>query len=342
MLPAEVPMPSDPLISLVIPAYNCELHIGGSVSAALSQTYPNLEIIVVNDGSSDRTAQVLAGFGDMIRVIHQENQGVSAARNVGVAAAQGQYIAFGDADDVMLPGHIAAMMDTMRAAGPGKWWVVSQAYFLSAEGIDLERPVVVTTSLPPSKQRMAILQRNFGNMDALISADMHREIGGMDSDIDRSEDWDYWARALFNGWRAAFQPHPNVLYRWSDNSLSNDQDGLLAGEDILMDKLRREFWDVMTEEERAHLERRDQLGSPYRLSARANDALRARDYSTATALFAQAASLLPDDRRLQIKAKSMQWFRPSAAYWRKRRLRSDQLNRRYDFVPVGDEAAEAD
>lgn len=327
-------MRPEPLVSFVMPAYNCESHIGAAVSGALSQTYQNTEIIVVNDGSSDRTGQVLAGFGDMIRVIDQPNAGPSAARNTGAAAARGEYIAFADGDDLMLPGYLDRMMDTLQAAGSGRWWVMSQAYFLSADGIDTRRPVVAGGAVPRAHQRMTILQRNIvGPPAAIVHADMHREIGGMDPELGSSEDWDYWARAIFNGWYAVFQPEPLYLYRWSDGSLSNNHAALLQGEDQLMTKLRQGHWASMTSAERAHLERRLQLGSPYRLLELANNALRKADYATATQLFEQAASLMPVDRRLQVKARSMRWMPPTARYWRARRLAADQERRRYDFVP---------
>lgn len=326
-------MTTEPLVSVVMPAYNCELHIGAAVSGALSQTYRNTEVIVVNDGSTDRTGQILAGFGDMIRVVEQDNAGLSGARNSGVAAAQGEYIAFIDGDDITLPGYLEAMMATLREAGPGRWWVTSQAYFMSADGIDTVRPVLAGGPIPPERQRITILQRNIAISAAIVRTEMHHQIGGMDPDLASTEDWDYWARAIFSGWYGAYQPKPLYLYRWSEGSLSNNHDALIKGEDQLMAKLRQSHWESMTAAERDQLERRLQLGSPYRLLARANHALREADYGTATRLFEQAASLMPVDRRLQAKARSMRWLPPTTRYWRARRLAADQQRRRYDFAP---------
>ena len=90
------------LISVIIPAYNAEQFLGACLSSMTEQTYENLEVIVVNDGSSDKTGEIAAQWGQKdfrIKVVHQDNQGVSAARNAGLEIAKGDYIGFVDADD---------------------------------------------------------------------------------------------------------------------------------------------------------------------------------------------------------------------------------------------------
>lgn len=325
-------MPNEPLVSLIIPAYNSQIDVGAAIAGALAQTYANKEVIVVNDGSRDGTRRILEGFGDLIKVVDKPNGGVSSARNAGVAVAEGDYISFADADDVTLPGFLDAMMATLRAAGPGKWWVYSQAYFMSAEGIDLRRPVVFGGPFSPQEQRLAILQRNIAGPPAsLVLAEMHREIGGFDESMRSPEDWDYWARAIFNGWSGVLQPKPFYLYRWTESSLSSNREAMLAGEDRIMEKLRELFWDSMSADEQQALERRLRLGSPFRLLANANIALRKQDYPAATELFKQAASVASMDRKLQIKARSMELLPPVARYWRARRLAADKQRRRFDY-----------
>ncbi|HEV8051797.1 MAG TPA: glycosyltransferase family A protein, partial [Parachlamydiaceae bacterium] len=90
-------MPS--LISVVIPAYNAEQFIGQTIQSVLDQTYPCHEIIVVDDGSTDSTKEVLKRFDGSIRYLYQQNKGPSAARNAGIQVAQGEFICFLDADD---------------------------------------------------------------------------------------------------------------------------------------------------------------------------------------------------------------------------------------------------
>lgn len=89
-----------PLISVIIPAYNREAYLAEAVQSALDQTLPPGEIIVVDDGSTDRTGEIARSFGGIVRCIRQDNQGVAYARNTGVAASCGEWIAFLDSDDL--------------------------------------------------------------------------------------------------------------------------------------------------------------------------------------------------------------------------------------------------
>ncbi|MCQ2436800.1 MAG: glycosyltransferase [Clostridia bacterium] len=107
-------------ISVIIPVYNMEDSIAAAVGSVCSQTYKDLEVIVVNDGSTDKTAAVLeslAADDDRIRIIHQQNGGVSNARNTGLAAATGEYISWLDGDDRMLPTAMETLMTAIVETG---------------------------------------------------------------------------------------------------------------------------------------------------------------------------------------------------------------------------------
>ncbi len=108
--------PPEPLVSVIIPTYNRAHLIADAVQSVLDQTYPNIEVIVVDDGSTDETVKVLDRFGDAVTVLKQVNQGVAAARNTGIKAVQGDYISFLDSDDMFVPEKIARQMETP----PGK------------------------------------------------------------------------------------------------------------------------------------------------------------------------------------------------------------------------------
>ncbi len=106
-----------PLVSVIIPTYNRLATVGRAIDSVLAQTYPNLEVIVVDDGSTDDTCARLAGFGGRIRIIRQANAGPSAARNRGVAEAQGEMVGFLDSDDIWLPEKIQRQIEVMERAG---------------------------------------------------------------------------------------------------------------------------------------------------------------------------------------------------------------------------------
>jgi glycosyltransferase involved in cell wall biosynthesis len=103
-----------PVVSVIIPAYNRARTVGRAVDSVLAQTFHDFEIIVVDDGSQDDTRETLARFGGRIRLICQKNQGVSAARNTGIRAAQGRWVAFLDSDDEWLPTKLALQMECLE------------------------------------------------------------------------------------------------------------------------------------------------------------------------------------------------------------------------------------
>ncbi len=108
---------SAPLVSVIIPTYNRAETVRRSIDSALAQSYRPLEVIVVDDGSTDSTREVLETYGDRIRPIYQPNGGPSVARNTGAAGAQGEFIAFLDSDDTWKPEKIARQVALMLAGG---------------------------------------------------------------------------------------------------------------------------------------------------------------------------------------------------------------------------------
>jgi len=107
-------------LSVIIPAYNCELWIGKCLDSLLNQTFKNFEVIVVNDGSTDKTERVVSEYSDLIhklRCIYQENKGQAVARNVGIELAEGQYIMFIDADDYVESDYVEKYLKAIEGSG---------------------------------------------------------------------------------------------------------------------------------------------------------------------------------------------------------------------------------
>ncbi len=101
-------------VSVIIPAYNGALYIGKAIESVLAQDYNDYEIIVVDDGSQDNTKQIVTGYGEQVKYIAQENQGVAQARNRGLELAEGKYIAFLDQDDFFLPYKLSAQIAILK------------------------------------------------------------------------------------------------------------------------------------------------------------------------------------------------------------------------------------
>jgi glycosyltransferase involved in cell wall biosynthesis len=113
-----------PLVSIIIPCYNAEVYISEAITSCLEQTYNRIEVIVVNDGSSDGSHDIIEGFGDKIILIGQTNMGGSAARNTGLRAAQGDFVKFLDADDFLEKDIIEKQVERFRQSGTGEKFAV--------------------------------------------------------------------------------------------------------------------------------------------------------------------------------------------------------------------------
>ena len=100
-------------VSVIIPAYNGDRYMVEAINSILHQTYTNWEIIIVDDGSTDNTSNIIQKYSKQIKYFHQTNQGVAASRNLGLSKAEGEYIAFLDQDDVFLPHKLASQVTVL-------------------------------------------------------------------------------------------------------------------------------------------------------------------------------------------------------------------------------------
>lgn len=307
-----------PRVSVVMPAYRAASTVGGAVSSVLQQTFDDLELVVVDDGSDDATGEIARAHGDRVRVVRQDNAGVAAARNRGIAEARGELVAFCDADDVLLPGHVGALVEAYDAA-PGRRIATANSYWLFPGGIDARKTRFRGGYPAPERQRLAILQQNIVSTMSLFPRSLVDEIGPFDVSRRRAEDWDFWLRAVYAGYRVVLQPRPLALYRWTAGGLTSSFDAMDAD---VVDILRRVAErDDLLPEERAYLERRLAGPEPRELSRRGDDALRAGRYGEAAQLYRRAASLVPSERPLVWKARAISLVPPLAG----RALRARQL-----------------
>ena len=196
-------------VSCVIPAYNAEPHIAQAVRSVLEQTRVPDEVIVVDDGSTDGTAEVLAGFGDRIRLVSQAQGGAAAARNAGVAAADGQWIALLDADDWWLPEKVERTLDALSHAPEAAIAYTGRLVCDDRTGQQRQAPLV-------RQQGHAYHGLLAGNCMPTSSAMVQHEAwdraGGMASDLMTCEDWDLWLRVAREE-PVVCVPEPLCVYR---------------------------------------------------------------------------------------------------------------------------------
>ena len=111
-------METNPLVSIVIPVYNGSNYMREAIDSALAQTYPNIEILVVNDGSIDDTREIALSYGDRIRYFEKENGGVSTALNLGIRNMRGDYFSWLSHDDVYYPDKIGKQVEALKQQNP--------------------------------------------------------------------------------------------------------------------------------------------------------------------------------------------------------------------------------
>jgi glycosyltransferase involved in cell wall biosynthesis len=286
---------------VVIPAYNAEMTIGAAISGALQQTADDLEVIVVDDGSTDRTRMIAAAFGERIRLIEQENEGPSAARNTGIAAATAPLVTLCDADDLLLDAHVEALLSVHRDHGG---IVTANAFWLFAGGIDPRQTRHRGRFPAPAAQRQAILETNFVSTMSLFPRALWEELGGFDVTLRHAEDWDFWLRAIHvAGIRVSHQPRPLALYRWSDQGLSSDTRAMDLGVRRVLEKVADSV--SLTATERRYVELRLRSPSPATLARRGDDELLAGRYTQAADTYREASRLAPTDRVLATKTRVM-------------------------------------
>lgn len=163
-----------PLVSVIIPCYNKAQYLAQTIDSALNQTYPEIEVIVINDGSLDNTLEVLQAYSEnpRVKIIDQENQGVSKARNAGIALAQGEYFQFVDADDWLHPEKTALQMEVMEAR-PDIGLVYCDWYVVYPDrGITEELPI--TRHIMPLQEEL-LTALWVGNVFSPLSALLRRE-----------------------------------------------------------------------------------------------------------------------------------------------------------------------
>ena len=198
-----------PLISVVIPTYNAARYLPDAIESILRQNYQNMEIIVIDDGSTDNTTTVLSPYSDIVNYHYQDNRGPASARNRAIQLAQGELIAFLDADDIWPDDKIVRQLSHMEEfpdveiiVGRQRVEYLSDAKELLYKEDDLVKEPQVCQSFPV----------------ALIRRSAFEKIGNIDEDLIYFEDWDWHLRARESGLKIlAYDEVTNIHRRHSSN-----------------------------------------------------------------------------------------------------------------------------
>ncbi len=201
-----------PLVSVIVPVYNGERFLAQALDSVFAQDYRPLEVIVVDDGSTDRTAQIAQAYD--VRYIHQPNQGHGMAKNVGVRAARGEYLAFIDADDLWEPRKLSLQVALLQRQPELGYVICNMRHFLESrqsvprwlEGIDLDEAV-------PAYIPSAMLIRTHA-LD---------RVGNFDPSYRRANDVDWHFRARDAGVRMANVDRLLVYKRVHSDNLTHDR-----------------------------------------------------------------------------------------------------------------------
>lgn len=207
-------------ISVIIPAYNYAHFLPRTLGSVLGQSIDApVEVIIVDDGSTDDTAKVAASFGNRVRYIYQHNQGHSAARNTGIAHASGEALVFLDADDLILPGALQSQWDTLCARGAD----MSVCMNTMVDAPQPYSPLRVIGHYPLLKHALPLhlCHANPAPIHAyLVRRGLVQAAGGFDTSLEGCEDYDFWWRCFLAGGQAVCNPHAWVIYRKHTASVS--------------------------------------------------------------------------------------------------------------------------
>lgn len=217
-------MADQPLVSIIIPCFNNETYVAEAIESALAQTYDNVEIIVVNDGSTDSSGPIIESYSDRVSVIHQANAGACAARNRGLAQARGEWIKFLDADDILVPNCVALQLEQTRdreviVFGDYKLLGSFRPGFVDRSRLNIERLAGLPVELG------AVLGTSLFISTTLYPTSVLRRFDGFDPSVNRGQEHELHVRLYLNG--VDFEYHPCVCFHYRQHDgpsrISNSQ-----------------------------------------------------------------------------------------------------------------------
>lgn len=283
-----------PTVSVIIPAYNVAPFIVETLESLFAQSYQDFEAILVNDGSTDDLEEKIAPYRNRLVYLRQSNRGVMAARNTGLNAAKGRYIALLDSDDLLLPRFLEVLVGMLERDSSLSLAFPNARYFGWPKHDGKLHQDVFPVAEPVTFDR--VLRRECYIFGLLVfRREVIDDVGGYDERLagQGAEDFELWLRMLQRGYRFGFTTEVLALYRWRQNSLSNTGVKILSCVVSVYEKLLR---GELTEEQRQWIERRMPEWRAQLSYAQFKDALAKRN-------FAEAEQRLAETRRFYRQPK---------------------------------------
>jgi glycosyltransferase involved in cell wall biosynthesis len=181
-------------VTIIVPVFNYAEFVGEALDSALNQTYPEVEVLVIDDGSTDETPHVLETYGDRIRVVTQDNLGLSVARNTGLREASCELVAFLDADDVLQPSMVSLLHGTLTLMGEDHALAAGANSYIDASGRELRKAPQGPAETRDITRAQLLLRNRFAPSTVLARRHALLEVGGFDESLPRAEDRDLWLR----------------------------------------------------------------------------------------------------------------------------------------------------
>ena len=219
-----------PLISVIIPAYNGEATIAETIRSILNQTYPHFELLVINDGSKDNTAQIVEAFDDpRIKLHNFENRGLSASRNRGMRLGQGEYFSFIDADDLWTEDKLECQLNALLERPE------ADVAYSRTTPFDENARYQAKNFLYEGNVFNDLLEKNFvgSGSNILVSRKAALATGEFDETLRACEDWDYYLR-LAKNFQYVVVPKAQILYRIVATSMSGKTDVLIENAIVVL------------------------------------------------------------------------------------------------------------
>jgi len=209
-----------PKVSVVIPTYNHAWYLPKAIDSVLIQSYPNLEVFVIDDGSTDGTAELVKTYGSKVNYIYKENGGTPSALNLGLSLVTGQYVCWLSADDAMIGEKVSKQVSLMEG-DPNLGFSYTSFVVINASG---EKQYDVHSAYFSDKKEMVtkLMEGCFINgSSVMMRGSALEKIGNFDEGLPQAHDYDLWFRFL-REYACGFLEEPLLAYRWHGENMSKN------------------------------------------------------------------------------------------------------------------------